>query len=665
MNDRRRILACGSLVLVWASGCADPCVDDGLVQEGQSNCPGFTGDDATDGPLPTTDDTADDTAGPPSCNNGIEDGDETDVDCGGSCDADCGGGQGCGGNDDCQSNQCGAGMTCEDPPSCSDGIQSGDETDVDCGGSCPGCDDGEMCIEGADCLSDTCDNGLCTSPTCRDGLLNGDETDLDCGGSCPGCDDGEMCLEGPDCVSNACDKGICTPPTCTDGELNGDETDVDCGGPDCDPCENGEMCTDGPDCQSGTCDDGTCVGPSCRDGELNGDETDVDCGGPDCEPCDVGEDCLVNNDCNSQVCDPKINTCLAPSCTDGVVNGDETDLDCGGACGATCDPGEGCVVGMDCLSFGCDVGTSLCNDYLSASAAPSCSNFAGAPVGLAATAAGGSGVYTYAWTPNDGTLTTPDQVMTDASPVGFQSYTVTVDDGFNQAQDSVVVVNSQPFDLQNNCTLVSGDYGVSSSGLPASITYDAGGTRGCEVGNNEFGLTLCGTVAFENTRLRGVLEVESSGEVPPDNDWVGLVWGAQDNANFYSMIWKQSTQLGSGFNPPLPCDTPGGILVRRVHGPNFAALTGADFFCVENTANSTLLLDPTATTTQGWVLDQSYSVTIEYTDLGSNVSVVRDSDMVELANFNVADTTYTSGYFGSTTASQQGACVGPLFAECL
>ena len=51
------------------------------------------------------------------------------------------------------------------PPSCTDGIQNGNETGVDCGGpDCPAC------------------------PTCSDGVQNGDETGVDCGGSsCPPC----------------------------------------------------------------------------------------------------------------------------------------------------------------------------------------------------------------------------------------------------------------------------------------------------------------------------------------------------------------------------------------------------------------------------------------------------------------------------------------------
>ena len=84
MNDRRRALACGGLALIWATGCADPCVDDGLSQEPQPTCPTLDGGDTTDsGPEPTTT-TADETTEPPSCDNGIQDGDETDVDCGGA-----------------------------------------------------------------------------------------------------------------------------------------------------------------------------------------------------------------------------------------------------------------------------------------------------------------------------------------------------------------------------------------------------------------------------------------------------------------------------------------------------------------------------------------------------------------------------------------------------
>ncbi|MBK9734072.1 MAG: hypothetical protein IPO92_03505 [Saprospiraceae bacterium] len=69
-------------------------------------------------------------------------------------------------------------------PTCTDGIQNGSETGVDCGGTCP----------------------PCIVPNCTDGILNNGETSIDCGGpNCPAC------------------------PSCTDGIRNGLETGVDCG----------------------------------------------------------------------------------------------------------------------------------------------------------------------------------------------------------------------------------------------------------------------------------------------------------------------------------------------------------------------------------------------------------------------------------------------------
>ncbi len=52
-------------------------------------------------------------------------------------------------------------------PTCNDGIQNGDETGIDCGGS-------------------SCDP-CTTNPTCNDGIQNGNETGVDCGGDCTPC----------------------------------------------------------------------------------------------------------------------------------------------------------------------------------------------------------------------------------------------------------------------------------------------------------------------------------------------------------------------------------------------------------------------------------------------------------------------------------------------
>ena len=47
--------------------------------------------------------------------------------------------------------------------------------------------------------------------TCVDGLKNGKETDVDCGGNCPVCDDGKDCAADTDCKVGTCFAGKCAP----------------------------------------------------------------------------------------------------------------------------------------------------------------------------------------------------------------------------------------------------------------------------------------------------------------------------------------------------------------------------------------------------------------------------------------------------------------------
>jgi len=130
---------------------------------------------------------------------------------------------------------------------------------------------------------------------------------------------------------NAC---TCQAPTCVDGVKNGMETDVDCGGSTCPACPVGEACKIGSDCKQAECGvgyaGGKCTGlspdagldaalpadaapdsapdkckceiPSCSDGVKNEDETDVDCGGSTCPHCPTGKACLATSDCTSDIC---------------------------------------------------------------------------------------------------------------------------------------------------------------------------------------------------------------------------------------------------------------------------------------------------------------------------------------------------------------------------
>lgn len=190
------------------------------------------------------------------------------------------------------------------PAGCTSGSKDGDETDVDCGGSCAPCGAGLMCKHGSDCDSGSCTNQVCDGPSCSDGRKNGDESDIDCGGmNCGKCADGKACNLGTDCLSGTCNNNVCKPSPCSNGMTDGAETDVDCGGGTCSACVDGKMCNVGGDCMSGTCNNNVCKGAaSCMDGVKNGAETDVDCGGGMCSKCAAGKICIMNADCATGAC---------------------------------------------------------------------------------------------------------------------------------------------------------------------------------------------------------------------------------------------------------------------------------------------------------------------------------------------------------------------------
>jgi len=191
--------------------------------------------------------------------------------------------------------------SCPADATCGDGMKDGTETDVDCGGPCSPCADGKGCKVGSDCTSTTCVDLVCLASTCNDKVKDGTETDVDCGGTCPPCTDGKGCGTGSDCADKVCSMGACLPPSCTDKVQNGTETDVDCGGSCSQKCGFNEGCAQDADCIGMVCMAGKCAA-ACNDGVQNGAETGVDCGGPTCMPCAAGGGCKGNADCQSGVC---------------------------------------------------------------------------------------------------------------------------------------------------------------------------------------------------------------------------------------------------------------------------------------------------------------------------------------------------------------------------
>jgi hypothetical protein len=87
---------------------------------------------------------------------------------------------------------------------CFDRVQDGNESDVDCGGTCAvACAGGAHCLAPSDCDSQYCGaGGICGAPSCSDQVIDGFESDVDCGGACGPCALGKMCNESADCPAN-------------------------------------------------------------------------------------------------------------------------------------------------------------------------------------------------------------------------------------------------------------------------------------------------------------------------------------------------------------------------------------------------------------------------------------------------------------------------------
>ncbi|MDD9953877.1 MAG: hypothetical protein OXR66_06090 [Candidatus Woesearchaeota archaeon] len=264
------------------------------------------------------------------CTNGVKDGNEVDIDCGGSCPA-C---LSCTADSDCAPNIC-ENNVCVRPPVdlCKNSVKDDGEEGVDCGGSCPACIE---CAANIECLSGVCTvEGSCLpNPInhCENNVQDADEIGVDCGGSC----------------------AVCAPPEelCTNGVQDTEEDDVDCGG-SCPACVE---CTANIECASGVCTvAGSCLpDPSdhCVNGVLDGNEEHVDCGGF-CLAC---VSCTSNDDCGAKECVNSV--CLPPPpppCENGVKDTDELGVDCGGSCAActTCTENTQCVSGVCTIDGSC------------------------------------------------------------------------------------------------------------------------------------------------------------------------------------------------------------------------------------------------------------------------------------------------------------------------
>ena len=185
------------------------------------------------------------------------------------------------------------------PPECA--------TDADCPGAV------------TECRSPRCDAGNCVTDFRPAGTVVDEQSVGDCSVyECNGAGDtrrwpapSDFTSDGNDCTTDACNGVVpthdpapsgtpCSGGWCSGGACVECLTDANCSGSRC----IGNVCIEcinGADCASGVCAGNVCQAPACDDGVLNGGEGGVDCGGP-CPRCPNGTPCVDASACESAAC---------------------------------------------------------------------------------------------------------------------------------------------------------------------------------------------------------------------------------------------------------------------------------------------------------------------------------------------------------------------------
>lgn len=158
------------------------------------------------------------------------------------------------------------------PPSCDDGIQNQKESDLDCGGPCPACPQGQACNDNDDCETKACDAGICVVPNCL--------ADQDC-----------AALDGL-CVRGACEDFICKA-------VPGDEGA---------PCEDNDPCSVSSTCQAGACATAEAIDCTGLDSPCTQGVCDPNSGACLVEDLIDGTQCDDDDSCTS------LESCKAGSC---------------------------------------------------------------------------------------------------------------------------------------------------------------------------------------------------------------------------------------------------------------------------------------------------------------------------------------------------------------
>jgi hypothetical protein len=268
------------------------------------------------------------------------------------------------------------------------------------------CTSAAACDDGNPCTADACTGGRCAHlPEAQDTLCsaNGGQV-CDGGGSCVACNRDAQCAgtsPATECQHPACTAGhACAPALVDAGTVTSTQVAGDCHRAECDGAgatrsvvDDADVPVDGSECTLDLCTAGVASNPPRTAG--------TPCGAGGAFQCNAAGHCgcLGDGDCTAPAtcggggtpgicgCTPLTcagagATCGAPSngcggtlsCDDGVKDGGETAVDCGGdaaTCATRCAQGKACLAGSDCTTGSCVDG--VCCDTACAGACQACS----------------------------------------------------------------------------------------------------------------------------------------------------------------------------------------------------------------------------------------------------------------------------------------------------
>jgi hypothetical protein len=296
----------------------------------------------------------------------------------------------------------------------------------------------------------------------------------------------------------------------------------------------------------------------------------------------------------------------------------------------------------------------------------------GESVSLLAVGSGGSGNYTWSWIPNT-TLSADNIAQPQAMPSSTLSYTVTLTDSVTaESLTKTITVHVTNEDVKIGTCAPAGVFNLGGFEINAALIKTASwvssneGQTICQVRNNQPSAVMCTDWLLHDSKVLGSFSVNpdpAQNNGGADDDWTGFIWGVQPgNEQYYFFSWKAKDQNGH-----IGCETQAdfkkGMYVKRIDQAAAATLNCAELLSSASADGYVVLAQPTSFTnvsgtnlaTSGWQPGVTYVFELEHhTDF--SIIRVRSEDSIDQVEIQINDDTYSQGYFGVFSVSQDNAC---------